>query len=346
MRPFLSILLAGLVLPVLLSAQSTLPAPEGIFGILQQYDPLEISIETNIKALKENKNDEQWQPGIFRIFKGDSVVVQYNVQVAARGIARKKICHFPPVKIRFYEHNLENDSLADINELKLVVSCKNTNSDEEWVQKEYLVYEFFNIVSDQSFRVKPATVRFSNPQKRGGSLKSFCFFIESEKELASRLNAVPVKSKVLSSKNLDTTAYDRMCLFQYMVGNTDWSVRGRHNVKILYLLPDGPNIPVPYDFDYAGVVATDYAVPSNKLPIQSVQERFFMGRCRDAAYYRQLFDFFLSKREGLFQHCVNAKFLPKGARKEMSGYLEEFFDILENPSLARKEILDNCDKVK
>lgn len=346
MRPFFSALITGLALPVFLSAQSTLPATESIFGILQQYDPLEVSIETNIKELKENKDDEQWQPGVFRIFKGDSVAVQYNVQVAARGIARKKICDFPPVKIRFYDQKPENDSLADINELKLVVSCKNTNLDEEWVQKEYLVYELYNIVSDQSFRVKPATVKFGNPQKRGGGLKSFCFFIESEKELAARLNALPVKSKVLNSKNLDTAAYDRMCLFQYMVGNTDWSVRGRHNIKILYLLPYGPNIPVPYDFDYAGVVATEYAVPNNKLPIQNVQERFYMGRCRDAAYYRELFNLFLSKKKALFQHCENANVLPKGARKEMAGYLEEFFDILENPRLAQKEILENCDKVK
>ena len=102
------------------------------------------------------------------------------------------------------------------------------------------------------------------------------FFIESEQEMASRLGGRPVKPRIISPKGMDSTAYDRMCLFQFMIGNTDFGAYTRHNVKVVGF-KGRPPIPVPYDFDYSGLVAADYAIPSTDLPIQNVEERYFLG---------------------------------------------------------------------
>lgn len=345
MRPLLWILLAGLLIPFQFSAQ-TQPSAESIFRTLQQYEPLNVAIETDLKALKSEKSDESWQPGVFQVLQGDSVVLRLDVQVAARGNMRKKTCDFPPIKIKFYGQETADDSLADINELKLVTSCHKNAVNEEWVQKEYVTYQLYNLLTEQSFRVKSATVKIVNPDKRSSPVESFAFFIENEKELAARLNGKPMKPKVVSTKILDTTAYDRMCVFQYMIANTDWSVRTRHNIKVIYSSDSKTAVPIPYDFDYSGLVGTDYAAPSADVPIQSVTERYYLGACHSAAHYQKIFDFFLSKKQAILEHCEQSPQLPKSTKTQMTRYLGGFFEVLESPTAARREIVQHCNKAR
>ena len=167
---------------------------------------------------------------------------------------------------------------------------------------------------------------------------------ENEKELAARLGGKPIKPKIVSLKIMDTTAYDRACLFQYMIGNTDWSIRVRHNVKVIYFSGRNKAAPIPYDFDYCGLVGTNYAAPSPEIPIQTVKERYFMGPCRSAAHYQQVFDLFLSKKQAMLDHIEQSDFLAKDSKKQMDNYLDEFFQVIEKPATAKREIIQNCNK--
>lgn len=337
-------LVANAFFPLVAFSQSFQPGAESIFSVLSRYDPLVVTIETDLKSLKKGTEQEIWQPAVFKVLTGDSVTLRLDVQVAPRGKMRRKTCDFPPVKVRFYEQKPDNDSIADINELKLVTSCSTLSQNEEWVQREYLIYELYNLVTEQSFRVKSATIRFEEPGKKNRTMESFSFFIESVEELAARLGGKPVKPRVGSTRTLDSTSYDRMCVFEYMIGNTDWSVRARHNIKLVYLYNPGTFIAVPYDFDYSGAVGTTYAVPNGDYPIQTVQDRFYLGLCRTAAHYQLIFDDYLSKEKTLMEHCEQASYLPSGARKEMTRYFGQFFDVLKNPSLSKREIIRNCNK--
>ena len=344
MRPYsFALLLWGLFLPAHFFAQAQI-GTESIFRTLQKYEPLNITIETDLKQLKSEKTDETWQPAIFQVLQGDSAVLRFNVQVAARGNMRKKTCDFPPIKIKFYADETANDSIADVNELKLVTSCHKTEQNEEWVRKELVVYQLYNLLADQSFRVKQANVKITSPDKKSSPVESFAFFIENEKELAARLGGKPIKPKIVSLKIMDTTAYDRACLFQYMIGNTDWSIRVRHNVKVIYFSGRNKAAPIPYDFDYCGLVGTNYAAPSPEIPIQTVKERYFMGPCRSAAHYQQVFDFFLSKKQAMLDHIEQSDFLAKDSKKQMDNYLDEFFQVIEKPATAKREIIQNCNK--
>jgi hypothetical protein len=58
-----------------------------------------------------------------------------------------------------------------------------------------------------------------------------------------------------------------------MIGNTDWWIHRRHNVDLVELA-DGSLVPIPFDFDYAGIINTPYAIPSPSMPIKSVEDRF------------------------------------------------------------------------
>ncbi|MEZ4943593.1 MAG: hypothetical protein R3D58_22150 [Saprospiraceae bacterium] len=319
------------------------PGLENIFSRLQQYEPLNVVIETDLKRLRKDRNNEKWQSATFKVMVGDSVAFEKAVKVATRGNMRKKTCDFPPVKIRFFEEKPYNDSIADINQLKLVINCRYSEADEQLVVLEYLAYELYNLLTEESFRVKPASVQFVTPGKKRADMDGKAFFIESEKEMASRLDGRPLKPRIISPKIMDTLAFARMSVFQYMIGNTDWGVYTRHNLKVVGTT-DSRIIPVPYDFDYAGLVAADYAVPSQDIKVNSVRERYFLGMCQSAELYQQIIDEFLAKKDQILAHCENNPDLSFGSRKDAMAYLEDFFAILKDSEKVKKELLEKCNR--
>ena len=70
-----------------------------------------------------------------------------------------------------------------------------------------------------------------------------------------------------------------MSIFQYMIGNLDWSVLKSHNIA-LFRREDGTIIPLPFDFDYSGLVNAEYAVPPKALHLYSIRVRKYRGFCR------------------------------------------------------------------
>ena len=70
-----------------------------------------------------------------------------------------------------------------------------------------------------------------------------------------------------------------MVLFEFMIGNTDLSVCAQHNVRLVET-PANEMLPVPYDFDFSGLVNTTYSGVDKRLGIQSVRDRLYRGPCR------------------------------------------------------------------
>ncbi|MFC2113227.1 hypothetical protein ACFLTA_08170 [Bacteroidota bacterium] len=97
-------------------------------------------------------------------------------------------------------------------------------------------------------------MKYIDTGKNGKTTESWSFLIEPEEMLADRLNMIALKNDKVNIQQTDTTWTNNMSIFQFMIGNADYSVRGRHNVKLLrFQDPMKSNlIPVPYDFDYCG----------------------------------------------------------------------------------------------
>jgi len=68
-----------------------------------------------------------------------------------------------------------------------------------------------------------------------------------------------------------------MCLFNYLILNTDWYVFNRHNIEMVTDSTSSAIIPIPYDFDYSGFVGTSYAVPRDELDITSIYTPKWQG---------------------------------------------------------------------
>jgi len=52
-------------------------------------------------------------------------------------------------------------------------------------------------------------------------LETYGYIIENEDEMVARLEGKLLEQNLLSPKSVDADLYDKMCLFQFMIGNTD-----------------------------------------------------------------------------------------------------------------------------
>ena len=142
--------------------------------------------------------------------------------------------------------------------------------------KEYLVYRLYGRLTSAGHRVRLARVTYEDTEGEEDTLTRFAFFIEHEDELAARLGAEisedPVHPDVMNPDLMRIVD-----VFQYMIGNTDWSVTGLHN--ILLLKTENDYYPIPFDFDWTGLVNARYATPDPGLRLRSVEDRYYRGIC-------------------------------------------------------------------
>ena len=134
-----------------------------------------------------------------------------------------------------------------------------------------------------------------------------------------------------------------MMLFEYLVGNTDLSISGQHNVKLVQN-QIGTMYPVPYDFDFSGVVHTSYATPEPILRLGTVRERLYRGACRSQADWEPVVAAFQSKRAQVEAVYDSIPGLNEGYKKDAVKYLEAFFKTFEKPDAIKKALIDRCVK--
>ncbi|MFC2098715.1 hypothetical protein ACFLSP_03110 [Bacteroidota bacterium] len=187
-------------------------------------------------------------------------------------------------------------------------------------------------------------MKYIDTGKNGKTTESWSFLIEPEEMLADRLNMIALKNDKVNIQQTDTTWTNNMSIFQFMIGNADYSVRGRHNVKLLrFQDPMKSNlIPVPYDFDYCGLVNAHYAIPGETLGISSVKERYFLGPCRTKKDYQDVINEFMSKKESILDLVNGFEYLSDKEKTQVSSYLEEFFTGSTGDRYIENFILSTC----
>ena len=135
----------------------------------------------------------------------------------------------------------------------------------------------------------------------------------------------------------------RNALFQYMIGNTDYSSAYGHNVKLFFI--DKNTIPVPYDFDMSGLVNANYAVVSqigNKtLPIDNVRHRLYRGFKHPEDVFQTVRQEFLSQKDAIFNIMEACKpFFDSNTEYEHAKrYIAEFYEILNSDTKFSNNIV-------
>ncbi|MGY2131491.1 hypothetical protein ACW9KT_04655 [Hymenobacter sp. HD11105] len=261
-----------------------------------------------------------------------------DVQVKVRGNRRKDpaVCRFPPLLVKFPPQLVESSIFGKVDELKLTTHCL----EDTYTLREYLVYKLYNILTDKSFRARLCRITYQDTRRKGKAMVYYAFFLEDAKAMALRSQATIVpKPFFIGMQHMEPKAMATMAVFQYMIGNTDWSVPYRHNTRMLMLNQQAKPIPVPYDFDYSGLVMAPYAVPPAQLGITSVRERLFRGYSFTPEMYDDVRNLFNSRRGDMYKVYLLCPYLTQQEKVFATKYLEEFYMVLNDPKDFQRHIV-------
>lgn len=306
-------------------------------------DPFDITLRFDITYYKKKKPDTTYMDAVLTYYRGNNDSVNKNIKIKARGEIRRSICDFPPLFLNFKINDTVPGEFIGINKLKLVPYCK--LGYEDYVLREYLIYKLYNVLTDNSLKVRLFRINFINTAKVSKPLRQFGFVIEPVKLFEKRTRSTELESITLSQQYVKPEMMDRCAIFNYMVGNTDWSVPNRHNV-ILFNQPMSPQanlaMIVPYDFDYSGLVDAVYAVPYETLPIKSVRERLYMGICRSKDEFRTSLKEFIDKKEEFFRTVNEFPYISTRSKKDIINYLNQFYSEISRRDQIIPSFLREC----
>jgi hypothetical protein len=311
-------------------------------------EPLELTIISDFRSLLANKDEEdpEYYPAELILNGPDTSGLTFEMKIKARGISRRNFdfCTFPPILLNFKKKETKETVFEGQNKVKLVTFCKDMNSFEDYVLKEYLTYKFFNILTDTSLQVRLALITYQNMNNEKVLAERFGFLIEDIDHMARRVGGKEIDLLLPNHDLCEPVSLDRFMIFQYFIGNTDWWIArpALHNVKLISV-NSSPPIPIPYDFDYCGLVNTNYATPEDNLPIRSVTQRYFRGFCRRPGTYEKTIQVYLDRKEQIYRLAREFPYLSDGPRKVMIKYIDQFYDIITDPKQVRKRIYDACE---
>ena len=317
------------------------------FRLFEDDKIIEITLRFDLSTYLRTKPKKDYLTAsiTFHLSKTDSI--NKDIRLRTRGVFRNKYCLYPPIELNFKKANFGYTDLNRISKIKLVPPCSSDKENEDYVLREYLAYKLFNVLTDTSFRVRLLTVNYIDTKKKRKPIHQYGFFIEPVEMLTARTNSIQIKSRTLNQKSIVPKVMDRLAIFNYMIGNYDWAVPGQHNVLVMKpLVFDnlGLGIAIPYDFDWTGLVNADYAIPAEIVGTQTVRERIFLGICRSKEVYQKDLEIFLKKKDEFYKVINEFPYLNQGVKKDMTGYLNGFFEKLEGRRDLMLEILINSCK--
>ena len=312
-------------------------------GFFKDESVIKMTLSTDMKGLIANKMKMQDQPAAITLQFADNSIFAGDVTIRARGITRKETCNMPPLMINFKN---SGSAIRPLDKLKLVCGCGNTAEDERMALKEYLAYKMYNQLSDKSFRVRLALITYEDSKGKRKPMTQYGFFIEDVDVMAKRNGCKELNKTVISQTATNRDNMTMVEIFQYMIGNTDWSVPTYHNIKLIMKRKDdtAPPYAVPYDFDYCGLVNAYYAVPSELLSIQKVTDREFRGFPKSKEELQQAISIFIKKKESIYKLVADFEPLADKYKKDVTSYLDDFYKTITDSKQIEREFIDKARK--
>jgi hypothetical protein len=305
--------------------------------------PIDVTLTTNIGSIRGDKGAEPpWRPMTLSYKKDDGSMVTIPLQARTRGIWRLKTCEFPPLRLNFKGETTKGTIFHKLDKPKMVSYCRDTDSYEQYILQEYQLYRVYSLLTPLSHRVR--LLKFTYADSGSGKIraKRYGFIMEEPGALGNRMGGKIREQKGALPGDLDPFQDALFGVFQYFIGNTDFSVAALHNVE-LFFRPDGDVAPIAYDFDFAGAVNARYATPDEKLNMVNVRQRRFRGYCTTSDQYDKVFALFNEKKAGIYALYADSvgKLMDAGTVRETLRYFDDFYNTINDGRSARG-ILESC----
>lgn len=333
----ISLIFANLSSPTIASAQK----------LFRSTAPVEITFATNLKALLKDRDSTKFvaHEAALSYKEADGTVATIPTTLHTRGHFRRQArnCDFPPLLVEFKKKDANKTLLQGNKQLKITTNCKPKSDEyEQYVLQEYAVYRLYERISPVHFRTRLARITYVDSAAAMPSVTSWAFLIEDDKEVAKKFTLAAEKAHGALFDDLERKQLAITALFEYMVGNTDWSISGLHNISLLRDSTGTINT-VAYDFDWSGAVNPKYAFPDARLGIQRVTDRLYRGPCLPPAQWQPIFDRFNSAKPAVDSIYKSVPSLDQKRAKEVIAFYEDFYKTISDPRAAKRAVVDVCE---
>ena len=314
-------------------------------------DTLVVRIEAPFRTLMRKRSETGQLDG--RLVYADPAGSEHllDVKLRTRGIFRRSAenCEFAPIRVNFRKSQVDGTVFAGQDKLKLVTHCENgSDTYEQYVLREYLAYKIFNALTDHSFRARLLQVTYVDTDRDGESLTRYAFFIEDDDRLAERIGAEKVAVEQASYARLEEKQAALVTVFEYLIGNTDFSMIGPdkgkdccHNIELFSREP-GVYIAVPYDFDFSGLVDARYAAPHPSLRTRSVTRRVYRGICAHNDVMEETVAQFRGRQAVIGRLPATIDGMDDRARSKAENYIAEFYEDIEDAEAVEDNLITEC----
>ncbi len=335
MRTILIGVVAGL-----LAAGGAAAAPKALFA---SDEPLDIGLSGPFNQLSAAP------PGSSLVTDGRLMVggTTLPVKLSPRGITRraKDVCVFAPVKVSFPDKPADGPFKGQKG-LKLVSHCRSGESFQQYVLLEYSAYRMYELLTPASLKTRLVRVAYSDAAGKP-IITRMGYFIESIDAAAKRNDTAELKAGArVPTAQISLADAARFAVFEYMIGNLDWAMNAGppgseccHNSKLIGT--PGSLVPVPYDFDFSGLVDSPYATPPQGIPLPNVRVRRYHGFCRTNAEAVTAFAAIAAKQAAIIGVLDSVPGLEPKTKAKATAYLKGFFDQAADPAQVEK-VLKNC----
>ncbi len=345
---------AYLLLPLSAATVVAVAAPSAPDPLFADYAPLNVTIDAPIGTLMDVRPDKAELKGSFSFTDLDGSGKRIEVKLRTRGNYRrdKEHCDFAPIRLNFRKGDVRDTLFDGQDKLKLVTHCRSYEQGfQEVLFREYLAYRLFRELTDISYGVRLLNVTYFDTQSEK-ELTRFGFVIEDDKDVAKRNDLNLIEARFLQHDYHDPARQNLVHVFEYMIGNTEYSLvnpePGKnccHNADILSETETPPYIALPFDFDFSGLVNAPYAEPNPKYPINNVRRRYYKGLCSNNARLPDTLQAFQDRREDLYRaiDSISALGTPASrAARSARNYIDSFFETIDDPELVRERLVEQC----
>jgi hypothetical protein len=323
-------------------AKAKPPRPAPTF--FDSEDPLTVTLTANLGNLTgRRRTDTAWRSATISYETGEPTAVTVPLRVRTRGIWRLKTCEFPPLRLNFSGERADGTVFRGLDKPKLVSYCRDNDTYEQYVLQEYQLYRVYQLLTPVSHKVRLLRVAYVDSARGKVESTRYAILLEEPKALAARLGGKILEQKGALPGDLDPFHDALVGVFQYLIGNTDFSTNGLHNME-LFAKPNGDILPLAFDFDFSGAVNASYATVDPSLSVTRVRDRLFRGYCTEGDAYQKVFALFNEKKPQIYALYDDAvgRLLDRRVARETLKYFDDFYSTINDSRSARSRILKAC----
>jgi hypothetical protein len=308
--------------------------------LFRSDDTLSVTLRTDLRALLRDKDTASapWREATLA-YAAPEGAVTVPLRVRTRGIYRLFHCDLVPIRLRFRDSTSRGTLFHGLGRPKLVNPCRNSGEYEQYVLEEYAIYRVLRLLTPVSLSARLLRVTYQDTTGRAKPVTRFAFVTEDPDRFAERFGGTYLRLG-MGVGRLNQYDVALLSVFEYFIGNTDWSLIGLHNVALLKVKDS--TLALPFDFDWSGVIDAPYAHPAPILGTTSVRERVYRGYCQPADVLEPALARFEALRDSIAAIYRSIPGLEPRSVEQTLRYYDEFYRAIADRQRFARETARTC----